>query len=244
MPRYYSYITDNPGQDTATGLSDAIKNCRPCPTIEDNHFDGWCPGGRPATNQTGSTGFAVVHPGEDFWIDEDWAKTYALQSFTGEGNLRNHTCDVSTVPHCLGHNWRKNKRWHNSLQEVVSMTNNSASAKLSGGQTLAPECEDDPYNMLPGTCATVLHMGCGTDLHTLNPALPEGSLISVVCPVSCDACVRMSVRSMGQLSASGTTNVRSTVEGIKCDSKGIKCECRNGSYTVTAPYFCKHTDSY
>jgi hypothetical protein len=117
-PGYYSYITDDPTQDAATGLSDAIQNCRACPTLEENQFDGHCPGGRPAANQTG-TGFAVVYPGENFWINERWAKEYALQTFKSEKNLRNHSCETSTVPHCLGHEWRENKVWGKSLPDLT-----------------------------------------------------------------------------------------------------------------------------
>jgi hypothetical protein len=149
MPGYYSYVTDNVTQDAAADLNDARQNCRPCPTLEEHHFDGWCPGGRPATSQIAGTGFAVVYPSEDFWIDDDWAKKYALRTFIGEGTLRNHTCDVSTVPHCLGHEWRENKLWRDSLPQSRSM-NSSASANLMQWQTLSAVEETmctGPYNI-------------------------------------------------------------------------------------------------
>jgi hypothetical protein len=136
MPGYYSYITDDHAQDKATDLSDAIQNCQPCPTLEENYFDGHCPGGRPAANQSAGTGFAVVYPGEDFWIDEKWAKEYALRTFTGRGNLRNHSCDTSTVPHCLGHKWQENRLWRTSLQQARS-ADSSASINSTQRDTLS-----------------------------------------------------------------------------------------------------------
>eukprot|EP01051_Picozoa_sp_SAG22_P005395 SAG22_NODE_319_length_12493_cov_33.326475_1_plen_635_part_00 len=51
-------------------------------------------------------------------------------------------------------------------------------------------CTDDPDGVLVsfGGCAAVVGMGCGTDLHSVNPAAPEGSLVSLLCPVSCEDC--------------------------------------------------------
>ena len=149
MPRYYSYVTDNVTQDAAADLNDARQNCQLCPTLEEHHFDGWCPGGQPATNQSAGAGFAVVYPGEDFWIDEDWVKVYALRTFTGKGTLRNHTCDISTVPHCLGHEWRESKLWRQSLQQPKS-TNSSSSANSMQRRTVSAVEETmctGPYNV-------------------------------------------------------------------------------------------------
>ena len=36
----------------------------------------------------------------------------------------------------------------------------------------------------------VLMLGCDTDIHSMQPGLPEGSLVSLLCPVSCEACHR------------------------------------------------------
>ena len=33
-------------------------------------------------------------------------------------------------------------------------------------------------------------LGCDTDIHSMQPGLPEGSLVSLLCPVSCEACHR------------------------------------------------------
>ena len=52
---------------------------------------------------------------------------------------------------------------------------------------------DDPNGDLVAhgvTCEQVVGLGCDADVHALQPELPEGSLISVMCPVSCNACQR------------------------------------------------------
>ena len=47
------------------------------------------------------------------------------------------------------------------------------------------ECVD-----LQTNCATLVAAGytCSMDLHSLIPSFPEGSLLSGVCPVTCDSC--------------------------------------------------------
>jgi len=53
--------------------------------------------------------------------------------------------------------------------------------------------EDDPNGALVThgvTCQQVVALGCDTDLHAMQPELPEGSLVSMLCPVSCNACQR------------------------------------------------------
>ncbi|EOD32290.1 hypothetical protein EMIHUDRAFT_231037 [Emiliania huxleyi CCMP1516] len=57
-------------------------------------------------------------------------------------------------------------------------------------------CEDDPGGLLTAWltayrgCAflTAGLVGCDTDLHTINPAAPVGSTMSLICPASCGAC--------------------------------------------------------
>ena len=52
---------------------------------------------------------------------------------------------------------------------------------------------DDPNGALVAhgvTCQQVVALGCDTDLHAMQPELPEGSLVSMLCPVSCNACQR------------------------------------------------------
>lgn len=52
-------------------------------------------------------------------------------------------------------------------------------------------CVDDVGGALAGagmTCAAILPLGCNTDLNSVNPQAPVGSLVKVVCPVSCQAC--------------------------------------------------------
>ena len=53
--------------------------------------------------------------------------------------------------------------------------------------------EDDPNGALVThgvTCQQVVALGCDTDLHAMQPELPEGSIVSMLCPVSCNACQR------------------------------------------------------
>ena len=53
--------------------------------------------------------------------------------------------------------------------------------------------EDDPNGALAThgvTCQQVVALGCDTDLHAMQPELPEGSIVSMLCPVSCNACQR------------------------------------------------------
>ena len=35
-------------------------------------------------------------------------------------------------------------------------------------------------------CDDVVGLGCSFDLHDANPATPEGSLVSAICPTSCN----------------------------------------------------------
>eukprot|EP01052_Picozoa_sp_SAG31_P008924 SAG31_NODE_459_length_15396_cov_5.092502_2_plen_289_part_00 len=70
----------------------------------------------------------------------------------------------------------------------------SASRQLQQDEN--PACKDfvdDPNGELAATgvdCQQVLLLGCDTDLHLSAPAMPEGSLVSLVCPVSCNECHR------------------------------------------------------
>eukprot|EP01052_Picozoa_sp_SAG31_P022508 SAG31_NODE_1792_length_7256_cov_1.774626_8_plen_308_part_00 len=63
-------------------------------------------------------------------------------------------------------------------------------------ETENPACkdfEDDPNGILAEaevTCEQVLQLGCETDLHSAMRSMPEGSLVSLLCPVSCDECHR------------------------------------------------------
>lgn len=52
-------------------------------------------------------------------------------------------------------------------------------------------CKDDPTNVLAqagASCALLKNLGCKSDLHSMNPAAPKGSIVEIVCPVTCDAC--------------------------------------------------------
>ena len=68
--------------------------------------------------------------------------------------------------------------------------NSTATRRLQGA------CDgyaDDPNGDLVAhgvTCQQVVALGCDTDLHAMQPELPEGSLVSMLCPVSCNACRR------------------------------------------------------
>jgi hypothetical protein len=58
-------------------------------------------------------------------------------------------------------------------------------------QAPAPSCADDAAGMLAAaalTCASIVGMSCDTDLSTVNPAAPVGTLVSSICPESCDMC--------------------------------------------------------
>ena len=50
---------------------------------------------------------------------------------------------------------------------------------------------DDPDGVLAAhgvTCEMVVNLGCGSDLSVSQRELPEGSLVSMLCPVSCNEC--------------------------------------------------------
>ena len=70
------------------------------------------------------------------------------------------------------------------------LNSSSAARRLQGA------CDgyaDDPNDALVAhgvTCQQVVALGCDTDLHAMQPELPEGSLVSMLCPVSCNACQR------------------------------------------------------
>eukprot|EP01052_Picozoa_sp_SAG31_P016157 SAG31_NODE_1060_length_10111_cov_17.871354_9_plen_181_part_00 len=52
---------------------------------------------------------------------------------------------------------------------------------------------DDPNGYLAATgvdCEQVVLLGCDTDLHRSQREMPEGSLVSMLCPVSCNECHR------------------------------------------------------
>ena len=52
-------------------------------------------------------------------------------------------------------------------------------------------CTDDPDGMLASAgmaCDQVVPMGCDTDMHSVEPAAPEGTFVSLLCPSSCAAC--------------------------------------------------------
>eukprot|EP01052_Picozoa_sp_SAG31_P010837 SAG31_NODE_602_length_13638_cov_32.936037_19_plen_363_part_00 len=59
-----------------------------------------------------------------------------------------------------------------------------------------PACkdfEDDPEGILAAadvSCEQVIQLGCDTDLHSAMREIPEGSLVSLLCPVSCNDCHR------------------------------------------------------
>lgn len=64
-------------------------------------------------------------------------------------------------------------------------------------QLVAPEvykrsCVDDPQGVLAAAgqdCGTlILGATCNSDLHVLNPALPEGSHLKLFCPSTCNTC--------------------------------------------------------
>ena len=69
-------------------------------------------------------------------------------------------------------------------------------AQDGGRHRLLQACDgfvDDPNGVLAATgvtCEQVLMLGCDTDIHSMQPGLPEGSLVSLICPVSCEACHR------------------------------------------------------
>jgi hypothetical protein len=51
-------------------------------------------------------------------------------------------------------------------------------------------CTDDPDGTLAdyGGCPEIVLMGCETDLHSVNEALPVGTLVKLVCPRACGTC--------------------------------------------------------
>ena len=65
-----------------------------------------------------------------------------------------------------------------------------------------PGCEgfvDDPDSALAATgvtCEQVTMLGCETDLHDMQPEMAAGSLVGLICPVSCEACHRTGMAKM------------------------------------------------
>ena len=60
-----------------------------------------------------------------------------------------------------------------------------------GGGGGGDACADDAAGLLASagaTCAQVVPLGCQVDLNTLNPLAPVGTLVSLVCPLSCNTC--------------------------------------------------------
>ena len=67
----------------------------------------------------------------------------------------------------------------------------AAAAHLGRAQQLPLECTDDRDGVLAsyGGCAVLVpELGCAMDLNTYQSAIPVGTLVSDLCPVSCDAC--------------------------------------------------------
>ena len=60
-----------------------------------------------------------------------------------------------------------------------------------GGSGGGDACADDAAGLLASagaTCAQVVPLGCQVDLNTLNPLAPVGTLVNLVCPLSCNTC--------------------------------------------------------
>ena len=77
-----------------------------------------------------------------------------------------------------------------STPQGDDLNSSSAARRLQGA---CDDYEDDPNGALVAhgvTCQQVVALGCDTDLHAMQPELPEGSLVSMLCPVSCNACQR------------------------------------------------------
>eukprot|EP01052_Picozoa_sp_SAG31_P050621 SAG31_NODE_11634_length_1011_cov_1.182018_1_plen_315_part_01 len=84
--------------------------------------------------------------------------------------------------------WIVDSRWDVSCAELAASVGCSTDL-----HSLAPPdpsaCDEDPDGMLASqgmTCADVIGMGCDFDMHAMGA--PEGTLISLLCPVSCDDC--------------------------------------------------------
>ena len=63
--------------------------------------------------------------------------------------------------------------------------------EVPGGAGSGTECADDPEGQLAAQgfgCSQIVLMGCERDLHPFQPGVPEGTLVSVVCPASCGLC--------------------------------------------------------
>ena len=73
-----------------------------------------------------------------------------------------------------------------------------AAAPLNGTAaacTGAPSCLDDKAGLLAAAgadCGDMFELlGCDADLHAANPTIPEGSLVSIICPKRCEpGCAR------------------------------------------------------
>eukprot|EP01052_Picozoa_sp_SAG31_P024236 SAG31_NODE_2048_length_6565_cov_2.692700_6_plen_329_part_00 len=101
-----------------------------------------------------------------------------------EQKISNHTSILSQ------------RRFGSKKEQSKTSATDTMARRLQGEGELNPACKDfvdDPSGNLAATgvdCEQVLLLGCDTDLHRSQPEMPEGSLVSILCPVSCNECHR------------------------------------------------------
>lgn len=95
----------------------------------------------------------------------------------------------------LKHHWfDETRQAHVVNRSRIPDTLRSASRQLQAVEN--PACKDfvdDPNGILAEAgvdCEQVLQLGCETDLHSAMRNVAEGSLVALLCPVSCNECHR------------------------------------------------------
>ena len=90
------------------------------------------------------------------------------------------------------------------VEYAMSLKEDGCSIDLGDGgrHRLLQACDgfvDDPNGVLAATgvtCEQVTMLGCETDLHDMQPEMAAGSLVGLICPVSCEACHRTGMAKM------------------------------------------------
>ena len=130
---------------------------------------------------------------------------------------------------------------------------------LSGGggggmdghhRRLQGACEgfaDDPSGALAATgvaCEQVVRLGCESDLHTMQPEMPAGSLVALLCPVSCEACHRTGMAKMVETESTCSWDTFDDKLGSTnevCCGDDADAACPNGAPPSTCSPLCAVT---
>ena len=113
--------------------------------------------------------------------------------------------------------------------------------------TPVPGCVDDPGGMLStlgGSCGEAVPLGCATDLHSVNPAAPVGSVVSLICPLSCDAEACNSTNEEPVENAGGVTIEGGLFSSLRDSDGGAIMMSSGANATLNTTQFIENAAQY